>query len=269
MTLRVVAVAAALLAAACLPPSPTATAPDHGGASIPAAPPAIATTPPSAPPADDTAPVRATSAERTVREATFAVVVRAHTGGTRRGSGVHVGGGVVLTAAHVVADAAHVRVRAWDDPQPQAAYVVAVDRSVDAAALRLDPAPDHAVPLAETPPHPGDALLVAGYPGSAAQTLRRGPLLGDVVAADVAAQLAADGLDAPLRRVGVATSPGASGGAVATDHGELAGLLLAVEPSASHAHYVPAAQLRHLAAPRRCRVGARHHGGRRRHAREA
>lgn len=124
----------------------------------------------------------------------------------------------------------------------RAATVIARDPARDLALLRLDSVPEsaRAVPVAATPPAPGDAVYVMNHPGglefawvyAAGSVRQRGRV-----------KLAADD-DAPRVAVTVLQVPGQSqspGGPVLSARGELVGVLAARE-GAQHVGYAAATE---------------------------
>ena len=140
--------------------------------------------------------------------------------GTSLGSGtlVDVTGdyGLVITNWHVVSDGSGVITVVFPDGFRTAAQLIKVDRTWDLAALAVWKPHATPVPLASTPPRPGEPLTIAGY-GS-----------GDYrAAAGRCTQYVAPDSNQPFEMVELDTAArqGDSGGPIFNSRGELAGVL--------------------------------------------
>jgi S1-C subfamily serine protease len=134
-------------------------------------------------------------------------------------TGVVIGEGLIITAAHVVGDAGLVRI---DGPSTITGEVLGVFADGrDLALIEVDTGAIAAPTLASAP-ELGDPITVVGYPGGGARTTTVGP---HVDAPDLAAQLfrgALVGLDADI---GV----GFSGGPAVDADGNLIGIVVGAE----------------------------------------
>lgn len=154
------------------------------------------------------------------------------------GSGVVIGDGLVLTAAHVVGDASLVRIdHGAVTVTGEVLGVLADGRdlaliAVDAPGVsRLEPVPAPAV---------GDAITVVGYPdGDVRRSIAVGPRveLADVVASAIAPEMI--GVD-------VATSRGFSGGPAVDGTGGLVGIVVAAETATETALVIPVHDLHRI-----------------------
>lgn len=140
--------------------------------------------------------------------------------GTSLGSGtlVDVTGdyGLVITNWHVVSEGSGVMTVVFPDGFRTAAQLIKVDRTWDLAALAVWKPHATPVPLASTPPRPGEPLTIAGY-GS-----------GDYrAAAGRCTQYVAPDSNQPFEMVELDTAArqGDSGGPIFNSRGELAGVL--------------------------------------------
>ncbi len=124
--------------------------------------------------------------------------------------------GLVLTNWHVVRDAAAPPTVVFPDGFQSAATIARVDRDWDLAALVIWRPRASPIPLAETPPRPGEMLAIAGY----GQGQYR-------VATGQCTQYLSPGRRHPFELVELAASArqGDSGGPIFNDRGELAGVL--------------------------------------------
>jgi S1-C subfamily serine protease len=134
------------------------------------------------------------------------------------GSGVHIGRGLILTAAHVVADDQEVTLLGADGRSLKARTLWRAP-AFDVALLRLDEAAADlpAAPLSCTPARVGEAVELTGHPGPFAQLRLRGHVAGAARAFGPWRQIV------PLDLTGMG---GVSGGAVANGRGEVVGILV-------------------------------------------
>ena len=163
---------------------------------------------------------------RAVGEAIHAGAVGIHyqgAGGTYLGSGMVIGDGYVLTAAHVVGCTDVLFVKGLADQKKRKARVVAIDDGADLALLHVKlprKTPLTGVAIAETQPRRADPVFGWGR-------------MTSIAAGQVTSGSAAE-LDAriPLR-------PGDSGGALLTPDGRLVGVVSRGSTRSVSAHLVP------------------------------
>lgn len=135
--------------------------------------------------------------------------------GSGVGSAFLVDDGLVMTAAHVVTEAASVVV-AQDDGGVYPAAVVGIDEVNDIAVLEVsDDVRGHAFDLADAPSSAGEALAVIGHP------------LGDplTITSGTASRVSEDLW--PDFQLDVSVNPGNSGGPVVRGDGEVVGMAVA------------------------------------------
>ncbi len=137
--------------------------------------------------------------------------------------------GLVLTNWHVVRDAAGDVVVIFPHGFRSAARVLKVDPDWDLAVLAIWRPPIDPMPLASTPPRPGDLLTIAGY--------GRGQYRA---ATGRCTQYVAPGMDLPYEmvEVSVGARQGDSGGPMINDRGELAGVLFGSSGNATSGSHV-------------------------------
>lgn len=165
-------------------------------------------------------PARRASAEITRPHPAVVRLIVPERDATSYGSGtlVDVNGryGLVITNWHVVSDAASPPTVLFADYFQSQAQIVKFDRHWDLAALVIWRPQVEPVPLASTPPRPGDRLAIAGYgQGTYRQTAGR------------CTQYLAPEVGFPEEMVELAASArqGDSGGPILNERGELAGVL--------------------------------------------
>jgi hypothetical protein len=147
-------------------------------------------------------------------------IVAAEEGAASLGSGVLVDAnrqqGLVLTNWHVVRDSRTAVLVQFPDGFQTAGTVVRQDETWDLAALVIWKPPATPVPLATTPPAPGDLLTIAGY--------GRGPYRAQ---SGRCTEYLSPGTGHPKEFVELAASArqGDSGGPILNERGELAGVL--------------------------------------------
>lgn len=147
-------------------------------------------------------------------------IVAAEQGGASLGSGVLVDRnrdqGLVLTNWHVVRDTRSAVLVQFPDGLQAAGNVVRWDEAWDLAAVVIWKPTAMPIPLAVTPPAPGDALTIAGYGRGPyrAQTGRCTEYLSP-----------AEGYPREFVELSVGARQGDSGGPILNDRGELAGVL--------------------------------------------
>ena len=147
-------------------------------------------------------------------------IVAAEQGGASLGSGVLVDvnrdQGLVLTNWHVVRDARSAVLVQFPDGFQTAGTVIRTDEAWDLAALVIWRPPVAPIPLAKSPPVPGDLLTIAGY--------GRGPYRAQ---AGRCTEYLSPATGYPKEFVELAASArqGDSGGPILNDRGELAGVL--------------------------------------------
>ena len=147
-------------------------------------------------------------------------IVAAEQGGASLGSGVLVDRnrdqGLVLTNWHVVRDTRSAVLVQFPDGLQAAGNVVRWDEAWDLAAVVIWKPTAMPIPLAATPPAPGDALTIAGYGRGPyrAQTGRCTEYLSP-----------AEGYPREFVELSVGARQGDSGGPILNDRGELAGVL--------------------------------------------
>lgn len=134
------------------------------------------------------------------------------------GSGVVIGrDGYILTNAHVVADAKHIRVK-FSDRREMNASLVGADRRTDIALLKVDAHDLLVLPLANSNQlQPGEWVAAIGSPFGFDQSIT----VGIVSATDRA--LSSDGA-VPFIQTDVAINPGNSGGPLLNLKGEIVGI---------------------------------------------
>jgi hypothetical protein len=147
-------------------------------------------------------------------------IVAAEKAGASLGSGVLVDANreqaIVLTNWHVVRDSRSAVLVQFPDGFQTAGTVVRWDEAWDLAALVIWKPPATPVPLAATPPAPGDLLTIAGY--------GRGPYRAQT---GRCTEYLSPGTGYPKEFVELAAGArqGDSGGPILNDRGELAGVL--------------------------------------------
>lgn len=148
----------------------------------------------------------------------------------------------MLTAAHVVSDAADVRVEL--DRAVVGATVEALDLTHDLALLRLDaPVPGHVFELADGDLRTGAPVAAIGYPMGEARTLTVGTISG--LDRDIST---ATGDYEGLVQTDTAINPGSSGGPVVDRSGEVVAVADAVRIDAQGIGFgVPASTADELA----------------------
>lgn len=137
---------------------------------------------------------------------------------TGHGSAVHIGGGLVLTAAHVASDGAAVRLKA-DDGTMRDATVVWSSKGHDVALLQTSPEGLSASRLNCAPVVKGQAITARGNPLTLEFITTYGHIVGD--AAPVGDWLSAAPVDMTIL-------PGMSGGPAFNASGEVVGISVAV-----------------------------------------
>lgn len=137
---------------------------------------------------------------------------------TGHGSGVHIGDGLVLTAAHVASDGVAVRLKA-DDGTIRDATVVWSSKGHDIALLRTSPDGLSASPMSCAPVVKGQAITARGNPLTLEFITTYGHIVGD--AAPVGDWLSAAPVDMTIL-------PGMSGGPAFNASGEVVGISVAV-----------------------------------------
>lgn len=153
------------------------------------------------------------------------------------GSGCLIGGGRILTNAHVVADAAFIQVRKADDSRKYAAKLEFIARDSELATIKVE---DPAFLKDTRPfelgalPHPRDKVAAYGYPlGGEDLSVTEG-----IVSRIEVTPYAFSNRDLLTMQIDAAISPGNSGGAVVED-GKLVGLSFQTygEDGAERANY--------------------------------
>jgi S1-C subfamily serine protease len=185
---------------------------------------------PSAPPA----PLTAAQLREMVQHSIVRVKVHDRlTGRKAGGSGTYLGDGKVLTAAHVVDDAADIEVAF--DKTVVTGQVLADDPYNDVALVKVDSPPPSAVPIKlgdAGQVSVGDRSLVLGFPvSSLTRSGQAGALRmteGIVSAKGLRSRVAPDLPEySNLIQVDEAINPGNSGGALINERGELIGIPVA------------------------------------------
>lgn len=149
------------------------------------------------------------------------------------GSGVIIGDdGIVVTNAHVVADADAVQVTFADASQVEAT-VVGADELTDIAVLRIDRDGLPAVELAEGLPEVGEMVIAIGNPFGFENTVTAGIISGLERSLPAEATQSAGLVD--LIQTDAAISPGNSGGALVDAEGRVVGINVAYIPPAGGA----------------------------------
>lgn len=154
---------------------------------------------------------RLSDAQAEAVRATRSAVVEVSRGPGRRGAGAHLGGGRVVTCAHVVGDARDVQLRTTSGAEGPAT-VVATARADDLALVVVPEALGRDLPslvLADPPP-PGAPVFAVGHPGGSVGAASAGVVVG----VDAGGRLVTD---AHLR-------PGHSGGPLVDARGRLVGV---------------------------------------------
>ncbi|MBZ9888140.1 serine protease [Mesorhizobium sp. BR1-1-3] len=144
-------------------------------------------------------------------------VVRIDLSGGGHGSGVYIGNGVILTAAHVAKGEKMVMVK-MDNGTVQSADVLWVNEAYDVAAL----APVHPNQMSPSPlscrtPTVGDAIVAAGSPGDNDNLYIPGKIAGNERSNAVWKSVVVGNVTA---------GHGISGGGVFNDAGEVVGILV-------------------------------------------
>jgi len=147
-------------------------------------------------------------------------IVAAEHGAASLGSGVLVDvnrdQGLVLTNWHVVRDSRSAVLVQFPDGFQAAGTVIRTDEAWDLAALVIWRPPVPPIPLAKSPPVPGDLLTIAGY-GRGPYRAQSGPCTEYLSPAT--------GYPKEFVELAAAARQGDSGGPILNDRGELAGVL--------------------------------------------
>lgn len=211
---------AALLGAGCLdapPGTPVAPAPEPHEA------------------ASGVRELRSETLERHAKEVTLRVRNRG-CGGVATGSAVAVGSDLLVTNRHVIEGADELEVNTWDGRSLTVAVAQAA-MSHDIAVVRVPEGLPEAADVGDDDPEAGDPIVVAGYPGGGALTVREGEVLRrtrDVMFGAEAGAIAFD----------VEVAPGSSGGPVLDTHGRVVGVVYALSPDDGVGYAVPVSALR-------------------------
>lgn len=142
------------------------------------------------------------------------------TDGTGHGSGVHIGNGYIITAAHVADDFKDMTLKA-SDGRSQSATVLWQNVKYDVAMMRASK-PEYldSVPINCEPNYDGQAVVAEGNPSDMEFVRAYGKVIGAVRRQDP------NWLEAVP--VNMAIVPGMSGGAVLNETGEVVGISVGV-----------------------------------------
>lgn len=130
------------------------------------------------------------------------------------GSGVHIGDGLILTAAHVASEGATVKLR-LDDGTSRDATVLWASKASDVALLRTGPDGLASSPLSCAPPVIGQAVTAYGSPLEVEFIHTYGHIVGPAVKR---------GPWDAVATVDMEIIPGMSGGSIKNDRGEVVGI---------------------------------------------
>jgi serine protease Do len=134
------------------------------------------------------------------------------------GSGVHIGGGYIVTAAHVTPKGGEIVTAKFDDDTERKAEVMWANEAYDIALLRIaDPAGIDVAPLACRVPDLHESVIAKGNPLSLANITTRGWVAGGLMSLG------------PWRSVVTLSIPiagGMSGGGLFDASGRLVGILV-------------------------------------------
>ncbi|MGH8909509.1 MAG: S1C family serine protease, partial [Egibacteraceae bacterium] len=212
--------ALALGATACLAPPPPINE--------------VAPPPPSAPTA---IVVRADSPERAARQLTLRVRASG-CDSVATGSGFAIAPRAFITNRHVITDASEIQVNTWDGRSFEAA-VSRVAYYSDLALVVVNGDLPMVGTLSPRDADAGEHVTIVGYPRGGRQTLGTGRVVDYVVGANLG-----DGTQ--VMRLTADVEPGNSGGPVLDQHGEVTGVVYAMEVATGHALAIPASAVRSL-----------------------
>lgn len=179
--------------------------------------------------------LRADTIERHAREVTLRVRNRG-CGGVATGSAIALGDDLLVTNRHVIEGAEVLEVNTWDG-RLLTVEVAQAALSHDIAVARVPEGLPEAAEVAEEDPQPGDEIVVAGYPGGGALTIRDGQVLRHTTDVMFGAEAGAIAFDAEV-------APGNSGGPVLDAEGRVVGVVYALSPEARVGYAVPVSALR-------------------------
>jgi trypsin-like peptidase len=162
------------------------------------------------------------------------------------GSGVIVDSkGIILTARHVVKNAAAVQVRLNNGETYDNVQLISTDERRDIAALRISAAGLHALPTAQADEKSvGETVYVVSNPLGMSWTISNGVLS----ALRLADQVPGAGHGYRLLQFTAPASAGSSGGALVDDQGRLLGIVVGSYPGQSLNFAVPVESVMGLAA---------------------
>jgi S1-C subfamily serine protease len=181
--------------------------------------------------------VRADSPERAARQLTLRVRASG-CDAVATGSGFAIAQRAFVTNRHVIAKATEIQVNTWDGRSFEAA-VSRVAYYSDLALVVVNGDLPMVGTLAPRDAKAGEYVTIVGYPLGGRQQLRTGHVVDYVIGANLG-----DGTQ--VMRLSADVQPGNSGGPVLNRHGEVAGVVYAMELATRHALAVPASAIRSL-----------------------
>ena len=153
----------------------------------------------------------------------------------------------LVTNRHVVEGAHHLSIQTSSGRRVDVQSWT-VSESDDLAVLRLSkPLFDHPVALAKDPTVPGNLIVVMGYPLGGPFTVGRGRVLNLIPGAGQSGQAVIEASADIL--------PGNSGGPLVDTHGQLVGVVRAIDLENGSAIAIPAARVSNLLSGKSTRIG--------------